>query len=213
MPLNNNRLRWLTDDEERRLLAECEQTTHLKNLVTFLLDTGARLSEATHLTWGHLDLNRKPRGIVRFMETKSGKPRSVPLASRTQVMLTKLWEIRPEGQSRVFLVRLPGCSARKTKPQAKPFHHPYGGWYAALERSGLTDVVIHDLRHTFASRLVQKGVPLLAVSKLLGHSSLTMTMRYAHLAPDNLDDAIDRLDDPPPKPPSNGNGTEEKPGQ
>ena len=66
LKLQNDRLRWLTVEEEQKLLAECEQTPHLKNLVTFLIDTGVRLSEATYLTWADVDLDRQPRGIVRL---------------------------------------------------------------------------------------------------------------------------------------------------
>jgi integrase len=194
--LDNNRMRWLTADEEKSLLAACEKTPHLRDLVIFLLDTGARLSEGTGLRWQDVDLDRSPRPVVRFMQTKSGKPRSVPLTQRTTELLRRLYLIRPANEPHVFLQRFPGYSWRGTKPKAKPFYNPHGSWKAAVKRAGLADVVLHDLRHTFASRLVQKGVPLLAVSKLLGHASLTMTMRYAHLAPDDLDTAVAALDAP-----------------
>ena len=79
--------------------------------------------------------------------------------------------------------------------KAKPFSRPHKAFSAACERAGIADFRIHDARHTFASRLVMKGVPLLDVSKLLGHSSLAMTMRYAHLAPDAYDAAISKLEE------------------
>lgn len=72
--------------------------------------------------------------------------------------------------------------------------NPHGSWATAVGRAGLGDLHLHDLRHTFASRLVMRCVPILAVSKLMGHASLTMTMRYAHLAPDGLDAAIAQAD-------------------
>jgi len=156
----------------------------------------ARLSEATGLTWANVDLDQKPRPLVRFMHTKSGTPRSVPLTERAIKLLRRLYTIRPADEPHVFLQRFPGYSWRGTKPKAKPFFNPHGSWKTAVERAKLKDVVIHDLRHTFASRLVQRGVPLLNVSKLLGHASLTMTMRYAHLAPPDLNDAIAALDRP-----------------
>lgn len=210
LPLDNNRVRWLTPEEEARLLSACERTPHLHDLVLFLLDTGARLSEATGLPWADVDLDRQPRPLVRFMNTKSGRPRAVPLTERAVKLLRRLHTIRPTDEPHVFLQRFPGYSWRGTKPQAKPFYNPHGSWKKAVERAKLQDVVLHDLRHTFASRLVQRGVPLLAVSKLLGHASLAMTMRYAHLAPDDLNDAIATLDRPvkrggdgEPKKPSN----------
>jgi site-specific recombinase XerD len=64
----------------------------------------------------------------------------------------------------------------------------------AVTAAALHDVRMHDLRHTFASRLVQRGVPLLTVSELLGHASLKMTMRYAHLATETLRHAVAKLD-------------------
>lgn len=67
-------------------------------------------------------------------------------------------------------------------------------WDPALKAAKLTDVHVHDLRHTFASRLVMRGVPLFQVGRLLGHSSPKMTMRYAHLAPEALDGAIAALE-------------------
>jgi integrase len=189
--LRNERYRWLTHGEEVRLLQA--SAPHLRDLLVFLLDTGARLSEATELTWVDVQLDRQPRGMVKFMMTKSGLPRSVPLTRRVEQLLRRLKDTCPEGQERVFLHRQTG--PRKGIPRkAKPFNRPHRAFYAGCERAGLHGFRIHDARHTFASRLVMKGVPLLEVSKLLGHSSLKMTMRYAHLAPEAYDAAISKLE-------------------
>ncbi|HLO76647.1 MAG TPA: site-specific integrase [Magnetospirillum sp.] len=201
LPLDNMRYRWLTEDEEAKLLPVC--APHLRDLVTFLIDTGARLREATRLTWNEVDLDRKPRSAVRFMDTKSGKPRGIPLTTRTEDMLRRLKAECPEGESRVFLYRpvgRGGLGKDDTKcGKALPFDNPFGTWDTARKRVGLEDLNLHDLRHTFASRLVMRGVPLLTVSKLLGHSNITMTMRYAHLAPDAYDAAIDLLEGGKPR--------------
>ena len=189
--LRNERYRWLTEAEETRLLIA--SAGHLRDLLVFLLDTGARLSEAAHLTWRDVQLDRKPRGMVRFMVTKSGLPRSVPLTRRVEQMLSGLKQSCPKGEQRVFLHRQTGPKHGQPR-KAKPFSRPHRAFYSACDRAGITDFRIHDTRHTFASRLVMKGVPLLEVSKLLGHSSLRMTMRYAHLAPEAYDAAIAKLE-------------------
>lgn len=195
LKLNNERYRWLTDDEEDRLLIHCP--VHLRDLCTFLIDTGARLSEATTLTWANVDMKRHPRPLVKFMDTKSGKPRSVPLTKRVEEMFRRLHANKPEREERVFLYRpLGNDRLREVKngTKVKPYRNPHGAWYKATADARLDDLNLHDLRHTFASRLVMRGVPLLTVSKLLGHATIQMTMRYAHLAPDAFDAAIAALD-------------------
>lgn len=195
LKLNNARYRWLREEEEVRLLAEC--SPHLRDLATFLLDTGARLSEATGLTWPEVDLERSPRAVVKFMDTKSGKPRAVPLPRRTEEMLKRKREEAPEGQPFVFLYKPMGRGGRGIGRQEgvpKPYWNPHGAWDTACRRAKLPDLHIHDLRHTYASRLVMKGVPLLTVSKLLGHASIAMTMRYAHLASEAFDQAVGVLE-------------------
>jgi integrase len=189
--LRNERYRWLTEAEEAQLMMA--SAGHLRDLLIFLLDTGARLSEAAHLTWRDVQLDRQPRGIVKFMVTKSGLPRSVPLTRRVEQVLRRLEQSCPEGEQRVFLHRQTGPKHGQSR-KAKPFNRPHKAFYGACERAGISDFRIHDARHTFASRLVMKGVPLLEVSKLLGHNSLRMTMRYAHLAPEAYDAAIAKLE-------------------
>ncbi len=177
--LRNQRYRWLTRAEEDRLLDTA--APHLRDLLVFLLDTGARLSEAAQLTWRDVQIDRLPRGMVKFMTTKSGLPRSVPLTRQCRAVAEHgSRPALPRGRCRVFLHRQTGPKNGRPR-RAKPFNRPHRAFYAACERAEVGDFRIHDTRHTFASRLVMKGVPLMEVSKLLGHSSLAMTMRYAHL--------------------------------
>lgn len=184
--LDNARYRWITEEEEQRLLDAAPD--HIRNLIIFLVDTGARKSEALNLTWTDVDLDRKPRPAVNFMQTKSGKPRSVPLTNRVTEMLRGLLLKRPESLEHVFLYQ-PFFGG-----EIVPYKQPHGSWKNVCKRAGVSDIVMHDLRHTFASRLVTRGVSLLAVSNLLGHASIKMTQRYAHLAPGAFDDAIDVLE-------------------
>jgi integrase len=197
--LNNARYRWLNAEEEARLLPHCP--SHLAELVVFLIETGARLSEALRLTWNEVELDRQPRGLAKFMQTKSGKPRGVPLTTRVRDLLVAIkarqagLTIHEPDRARVFLYAGKGRAGKGIPMSSyRSYHTPHRAWETAVRRAGLGDLHLHDLRHTFASRLVMRGVPILAVSKLLGHASITMTMRYAHLAPDGLDGAIAMMD-------------------
>jgi integrase len=81
-----------------------------------------------------------------------------------------------------------------SKPDGSRYHNSLNGFWRAIKRAGITDFKFHDLRHCFASALVQKGVDLYQVQRLLGHKSNAMTQRYAHLSPEHLREAINKLD-------------------
>jgi len=195
LQVNDARIRWLTEEEEAKLLAD--SPPWLTDLLTFCLDTGARKGEGLGLLWEEVDFQIADggRGVVRLMRTKNDEPRAIPMTLRVRAMLERLEEDRPQDQPSVFLwpsrfdiadgVRIgdmvPIGDFKKTFTEVK-------------EQAHIEDFTLHDTRHTFASRLVMKGVPLLDVSKLLGHKSIQMTMRYAHLAPGALDGAIAVLD-------------------
>ncbi|WP_119302918.1 site-specific integrase [Dongia deserti] len=183
---NDARERFLSEDEEKRLLKACP--AYLRNLVQFYLDTGARHDEGVKLTWDRVSLVKDGRSSVTFTNTKNGKARTVPLPSRTAAMLTRL---RPKGlkkQSRVFLWKAPGAK------KAVPFADPKKAWETARTAAKLDGLRIHDLRHTYASKLIKKRVPLYDVSKLMGHGSVRMTERYAHLVQEQLESAVAVLD-------------------
>jgi integrase len=169
------RNRWITAAEEDRLVGAAAK--HLKPLIRFAVDTGGRLSELLGLDWRYVDLASRR---VTFVETKNGEDRTVRLCERAVVTLR---ELGPKESGPVFTYRGKAMGEIKSSYQR------------ARKLAGLEDVRFHDLRHTFASRLVQGGVPLYEVMHLTGHKSLTMVQRYSHLAPDFQESAIRVLDE------------------
>jgi integrase len=190
--------RYLTIEEEKRLLEKCHP--RLKDFIAFMLDTGARLREATTLTWRHVDLERRPRPAVTFVKTKNGDARTVPVPKRTARILRKMKRTAGGQSSIVFSYPATKTTYNKygrrnsRRGQRVPLANYNAIWQETRERVGLTDVRMHDLRHTYAAKLVRANVPILTVGKLLGHKSITMTMRYAHLAIEGLDEAVANLD-------------------
>ena len=183
---NDARERFLNEKEELALIASCPD--YLKRLVIFFLDTGARREEAISLTWDQVTLHNAARGSVTFTDTKSGKPRTVFLPKRTADMLASIRPDEPKKGARVFLWTPLGSDV------AVPFNDPKKAWATARKAAKLGDLRIHDLRHTYASKLIKKRVPLYEISKLLGHGSLRMTERYSHLANEQLENAVSVLD-------------------
>lgn len=165
--------RWLTLDEERKLVAAA--SPHLVPLIRFAVDTGGRLSELLRLDWREVDLGN---GRVRFVNTKNGEDRTVRLCDRARETLRGLG-VKDQGPVFTFRGKAVG-SVKNAFDKAK-------------NRAGIANLRFHDLRHTFASRLVQRGVPLYDVMHLTGHKSLEMVQRYAHLAPDYAERAMKAL--------------------
>jgi integrase len=170
------RLRWLTTEEAIRLLEACRQSKNadLTDLVEFALFTGMRRGEVLRLTWERVD---RARGVVLLEVTKSGRRREVPLNSRADAVLAR----RGSYAHGVVL------GSRNWNA----YRHAFEG---AAARAKLVDFHFHDLRHTFASWSVQRGATLQELKDLLGHSTLAMVMRYAHLSPEQLRSAVARLD-------------------
>jgi integrase len=187
LPLTNNRCRFLSEEEEERILEV--SPPHLKSLVIILIDTGARLSEALDVTWSDVDLRSDRRSSITLQRTKNGMPRRIPLTLRSHSLLMGMRIDSDDLHQPVFLYRA------SKNAEAVPYRKPFGSWKTALRRAKVDQTFrMHDLRHTFASRLVSRGVPVFDVSKLLGHKSISMTMRYAHLAPEAYESAIERLE-------------------
>lgn len=171
------RIRWLTHEEEERLIMVARQD--MADLIVVLLDTGARLSEILNLEWRDVDLEGRR---VHLWKTKADKPRTIPLTQRAASTLRsreRMVEPRP-------FVLTKGQVMREWRKIRKD-----------LGKEEDPEFVVHMLRHTCASRLVQAGVPLTTVRDWLGHSSVTTTERYAHLAPDHMDAAVRALERAP----------------
>ena len=153
----------------------------LRNIVLFAIHTGMRLGEILNLTWDNI--NFENRLIILFPEqTKNGKRHLIP-------MNKVVYEILKEEES----LKVAGCpyvfhrNGRKVKSIRDGFRN-------ALRKAKIEDFRFHDLRHTFASRLVQKGIDLYVVKELLNHSSVTITERYAHLRLENMRKAVEILE-------------------
>ena len=165
---NNGHTRFLSDDERARLLQACRAARwpRLYLLVLMALTTGARKGELTGLRWGDVDL---VRGVAHVARTKNNDPRLVPL---TPAVATELAAIKGSPGELVFM------SARN-KGQAFAFE---GQFAEALALARVKAFRFHDLRHSCASVLAQKGRTLLEIGDLLGHRQLQVTKRYSHLA-------------------------------
>ncbi|HTE40043.1 MAG TPA: site-specific integrase, partial [Steroidobacteraceae bacterium] len=160
-----------------------EFVDHLKPLVMLALNTGLRRGELLGLKWGSVNLSGKVLSVTA--ETaKSGHTRRIPLNTEALATLTS-WHKRagkPSAEAFVF----PGLDGERMKRIDT-------SWESLMKRAKLKNFRLHDCRHHFASRLVQAGVDLYTVKELLGHSEITMTERYSHLAPDNLRAAVERI--------------------
>lgn len=171
--LNNHRERFLSAAETQLLLEAVNYSTNrrLKFIIPMLLLTGARKREVLDAKWQDVD---RERCFWRIPVTKSGRERYVPLSTATLDLLDKV----PRTNFSVYIFENP-----KTH---KPYTNVYVSWDAARTRAGLRDVRMHDLRHSFASFLVNAGCSLYEVQKILGHASVSMTQRYSHLSQDSL---------------------------
>ncbi len=188
--LNNARIRYLTDNEREALLAECKASTckQLYPIVAFALSTGARKGEIMNLTLGDIDLTRN-YAVLR--ETKNGETRSVPIVPHLKELL-----IKETKNAKALYKEL----ELKTKVQWL-FPRPDGqepiyfrkAWENALENAGITDFRFHDLRHSAASYLAMNGATLLEIAAVLGHKTLQMVKRYAHLSESHTTAVVNKM--------------------
>ena len=172
------RERWLKEEEIGRLLKALEDypSNSSANLVHFLLLTGSRKGEALCATWDQFDLN-KGFWTLSSDTTKQDKAECQPLSQPVIDFLKKIKETSTSPY--VF----PG------KNEGEHLKEPKRFWKSLKQKIGLEDVTLHDLRHTYASHLASQGVSLVIIGKLLGHSQVATTQRYAHLAYKSLKDA------------------------
>jgi integrase len=191
-PEHNERVRFLSAEEETKLLAVL-RANWPEHIPAFLLSihSGMRAGEQFQLKWRDVSLDRR---IISLPKTKTGKARHIPL----NAIALKTLQERKQAQD-VFETSQRSKVAGHTdlvyvfRDGGDPQHN-YRRWFnEALAEAKIKDYSWHCNRHTFASRLVMAGVDLRTVAELMGHSSIQMTMRYAHLAPQHNRAAVDRL--------------------
>lgn len=175
---SNARERFLTAADAARLFKalEVSDNTQLKSIVGLLLLTGARKTELLTAQWQHVDLERRAWFIPT---TKTGKPRHVPLSQSAIDIIEQLATFKD-------------CPWLVPNPTTlKPYVTLKRGWDTARNEAGLPGLRIHDLRHSAASFMINAGIDLFAVGRVLGHSDHKSTMRYSHLANDTLMKAVE----------------------
>ncbi len=174
---NNRRLRYLSKEECQELINNCDQ--HLKPIVITALNTGMRKGEILSLRWDNVDLKH---GFILLDKTKNGERREIPINNtlrRTLLSITRRLDV-----PYVFYDTVTG----------NPYQDVKRSFNSACRKAKIKDFRFHDLRHCFASHLVMSGIDLTTVKELLGHKTLTMTLRYSHLAPSHKVNAVKVLD-------------------
>ena len=168
------RIRWLEPDEEARLLEACTRSRNKSLLpaVVLAMETGMRRGELLGLTWDRVDMSR---GVIRLEVTKGGKRREIPMR---QVVYDTLAALPGPHEGRVW----PTISIR------------WAFEYAVTAAKLNAPLHFHDLRHHFASWFVMKGGSIASLQKILGHATINMTMKYAHLSPEHLRDEMAATD-------------------
>jgi len=174
---------FLSKQQTQTLLIEVRQSENemLQWIVLYLLYTGARKREVLDARWADVDIEQKS---WRIPKTKSGKVRHVPLSNGAVKVLA---EVKEKYGKHAFTFIF---ANEKT---GLPFVSIFYSWDAARMRAGLDHVRIHDLRHSFASFLVNAGRSLYEVQEILGHADSRTTTRYAHLSRDRLQEAVESV--------------------
>jgi integrase len=189
LPVPEGRVRWLSPAQAAVLIQAAEsepKAPHLADFIQLALHTGMRSGELLGLEWQRIDLHG---GLIHLegRHTKAGKRRSIPINRDARMALLNRARFRAEycPASQWVFCAVDGSRIQSVK-------RSFG---TACRRAGIEDFHIHDLRHSCAAWLVTAGVPLPEVRDLLGHSTVEMTERYAHLAPENVRAAVTRLEE------------------
>ena len=164
---NNVRVRYLTEEEAAKLI---KNSGKHRLLIIMALCTGMRKMEMLNLKWQNIDFNSK---LIHIEESKNGERRSIPIPDSLFEELQK--QEKKEPTENIFKIR------------------NLDSFQTILKKSNIKNFRFHDLRHTFASWLAIKGVSLYTIKELLGHKSILMTQRYAHLSPDSRFSAVNSI--------------------
>ena len=173
----NTGLRVVSPEEEEKLVRNA--APYIQDLIRFALNTGLRIGEIFSLQWSSVDWEKS---ILNVFAPKTQKTRVVPLNVEARKVL-EYWAL---GKRNEFVFYNPETG--------KPFVDLKAGFGLARRKAGISGVTWHTLRHTFASRLVNRGVDIVTVQELLGHSTVTVTMRYTHTNLDSKRVAVGKLE-------------------
>lgn len=188
----NYKVRVLSSTEEKKLFEEIARGyevigrdrkkkiiypyLHLKPLIICALQTGMRRGEIFNLRWNNID---NGCGFIELLETKSGKSRRIPISEK----LMKIFEVLDKRGEYVFI----------NPDTGQPYTDIKHSFKSVLEKAEINNFRFHDLRHTVATRMLEKGADIRTVQEILGHSSVVVTQRYTHSTPKYKKNAIDLL--------------------
>jgi len=180
------RIRYLSTDERERLLKSCRESycPFIYPVVVLALSCGMRKSEIMGLRWKDVDLDN---GIILLYKTKNNEPRRVVIRKHALEELRKHAKVRRLDTDLLF----PG---ERSPSGIKPFDIRKS-WEDARRRAGIENFVFHDLRHSCASYLAMNGASALDIAEVLGHKSLDMVKRYAHLSESHVASVVEKMNE------------------
>lgn len=176
MKTNNQRFRYLTKAEIDSLLSSCVND-YVRDIIRVILNTGMRRQEVLYLTWAQIR-----NGFIYLSKTKTNESRQIPINDDLAALFKQIRKAQGLKYNYVF------CDTK-----GRPYVQVRKSFMASLAKAGIEDFRFHDLRHTFASHFVMRNKSLKDLQEILGHKSLTMTMRYAHLSENHKRKAINAL--------------------
>ena len=189
---SRGRVRFLSDDERKALLEACKDSDnpHLYKIVVLALSTGARKMEIIGLKWPDIDFER---GIIVLHETKNGERRSIALQGFAMSLMREHAKLKKLHCEYVF-------PSKKTTKDAKGkvIYQPIDirtAWENALTKAKIDDFRFHDLRHSAASYLAMNGASLAEIAEVLGHKTLQMVKRYAHMTETHTNSVVASMND------------------
>ena len=177
LPEPRGRTRFLSDEERQRLLDACRQNPDLYVLVVLALSSGMRKSEMLTLRWRQVDFNSQ---TIKLLDSKNGDQRLVPLVEPALSILRERSKVRRIDSEFIFPAKNGNRSWQLTSKE----------WKRKIEKAGLVNFRVHDMRHSAASVMAMSGMSVLEIAAVLGHRTLAMTMRYAHVADAHLVDRV-----------------------
>ena len=187
---NNKRLRFLSHDELQKLLAAASD--HLKEIIICAVNSGMRRGEVLSLKW-----NQIRNGFIYLQKTKTDESQQIPINDTLAELFGK---IKKQNPNSCYVFKYRAGDGIKEVGNLKvltfkdtPIKNVKHSFNTALKKAEIDDFRFHDLRHTFASHLLMNGASLKDVQELLGHKTIEMTMRYAHLSQEHKRNAVNLL--------------------